>query len=151
MFMWRPTTSLPMDTTTTRDKVEMVRTAGNLRATTTATSTTTKMSTFVVMASTPNLDTIDLGMNEVFDTKEDQQNKDNEEKFLPSQTSAKLSKMKKNFTMQKNLSQDKQSILFPEKKSNKKKKRIVLDPAYSTGCTKKGRVQYLNQYMNIKV
>ena len=111
----------------------MMRTAGNLRATTTTTSTTTKIS------STTQPVAIDFGLNEVYDDK----THENDERIiqtLPAKSSEKISKMKKDFIPKIELTKIKglSSLLGNKLKGNKRK--ILLDPSYLTGCTKKGKL-----------
>ena len=131
VFSWQ-TTSLPIDTTTTMDKVEMMRTAGNLRATTTTTSTTTKIS------STTQPVAIDFGLNEVYDDKTDK----NDERIiqtLPVKSSEKISKMKKDFIPKIELTKTNSLSSLLGNKLKGSKRKVLLDPSYLTGCTKKGK------------
>ena len=138
IFSWQ-TTSLPMDTTTTMDKVEMMRTAGNIRATTSATSTTTKMSTFISKLTTTRTIVVDSGMNEILGANKDTKSEKDETINQSTASSPKLSKMKKELNVQKDLKNEK-SNKISGKKSIQNKRRILLDPAYLTGCTDKGRI-----------
>ena len=140
IFSWQ-TTSLPMDTTTTMDKVEMMRTAGNIRATTSATTTTTKMSTFVSELTTTRTFVVDSGMNEIFGTDKETKSKNVKITNLSTASSPKLSKMKKELNVQKDLENNHQSNKIAGTKSIQNKRRILLDPAYLTGCTDKGRTR----------
>ena len=111
----------------------MMRTAGNLRATTT-TSTTTKIS------STTRPVAIDLGLNEVYDDDTD----NNDERIiqtLPAKSSEKISKMKKEFIPKIELTKTKSLSSLIGKKLKENKRKILLDPSYLTGCTKKGELK----------
>ena len=147
IFSWQPT-SLPMDTTTTWDKVEKMRTTGNLRPTTAATSSTTKMTfSSVSTFSTPRPVELNLNLNEVDDQDVEDMNRSDEGKReqLQIKSSEKVSKMKKDFISDMNLSKPENILTLPGKKLNRNKKRILLDPSYLTGCTEKGNFKVPRQ------
>ena len=148
IFSWQ-TTSLPMDTTTTMDKVEMMRRAGNIRATTPATTTTTKMSTFISKLTTTRTILVDSEMNEIFGANKEAKGKKDETTNQSTVLSPKLSKMKKELNVQKDLKNGHQSKKNAGKKSIENKRRILLDPAYLTGCTDKGRMKTIQIIRNI--
>ena len=54
-------------------------------------------------------------------------------------------KMKKEFNVQKDLKNDHQLKKIAGKKSIQNKRRILLDPAYLTGCTDKGRIRLFHR------
>ena len=113
----------------------MMRTAGNLRATTTTTPTTTEIS------STTRPVAIDFGLNEVYDDKTD----NNDERIiqtLPAKSSEKISKMKKDFIPKIELTKTKSLSSLLGKKLKGKERKILLDPSYLTGCTKKGKLKH---------
>ena len=116
----------------------MMRTAGNIRATTSATTTTTKMSTFVSKLTTTRTIVVDSGMNEIFGIDKETKSKNDETINQITASSPKLSKMKKEFNVQKDLKNDHQLKKIAGKNSIQNKRRILLDPAYLTGCTDKG-------------
>ena len=120
----------------------MMRTAGNLRATTTTTSTTTKIS------STTRPVAIKLGLNEVYDDKSE----NNDERIvqtLPEKSSEKISKMMKDFIPKIELTKTKSLSSLLGKKLKGNKRKILLDPSYLTGCTKKGKLMQRKRSMLI--
>ena len=48
------------------------------------------------------------------------------------------SKLKKHSNVQRQIYPDEVPPWFPKKQSSKRRRKVTIDPAYTTGCTKKG-------------